>query len=123
MMFRTMLWMMLLACGVTYAADARPQAKVVVVELFTSEGCSSCPPAELQLALNAKQPPVAGVTILPLAWHVDYFNDPWNDPFSSRQWTARQSEYSQRFGGPNYTPQMVVDGTSEFVGGEKKSFN
>src|SRR6185503_21353783 len=72
----------------------------------------------------AEQPPVAGVTIIPLAWHVDYFNDPWIDPFSSRQWTARQNEYGQRFGLPSiYTPQMVVDGTREFVGGEKKSFN
>src|SRR6185503_5977241 len=72
----------------------------------------------------AEQPPVAGVTIIPLAWHVDYFNDPWIDPFSSRQWTARQNEYGQRFGLASvYTPQMVVDGTREFVGGEKKSFN
>ena len=124
MVLRTMLWMILLAGGVTRAADVTPATpRAVVVELFTSEGCSSCPPAEQQLAMNAKQPPVAGVTIIPLAWHVDYFNDPWVDPFSSRQWTARQSEYGQRFGVNIYTPQMVVDGTSEFVGGEKKSFN
>src|SRR5438067_5798247 len=91
----------LFGCTMSFADDTAatplptPLPKIVVVELFTSEGCSSCPPAEQQLAMAAKQPPVAGVVILPLAWHVDYFNDPWIDPFSSRQWTARQSEYGQ----------------------------
>jgi len=113
----------ILTCGFSLAGES-PTSKPVVVELFTSEGCSSCPPAEQQLAVAAKQPPVAGVILIPLAWHVDYFNDPWIDPFSSRQWTARQNEYGQRFGLPSiYTPQMVVDGTREFVGGEKKPFN
>jgi hypothetical protein len=105
-----------LAC----AADAR---KPVLVELFTSEGCSSCPPAEGMLAAYAKSQPFEGVQIIPLAWHVDYFNNPWVDPYSSKQATARQREYVDRFGLRScYTPQVVVDGAAEFVGGEKPAF-
>jgi hypothetical protein len=119
--------MVLVGCRASLAGDtaAMPATrKAVVVELFTSEGCSSCPPAEQQLAVAAKDQASDGVQIVPIAWHVDYFNTPWVDQFSSRQWTARQNEYAQRFSLPSiYTPQMVVDGTSEFVGGEKKSFN
>jgi hypothetical protein len=124
-MLRALLIVTLLPCGISLAGEppAPPPRKAVVVELFTSEGCSSCPPAEQQLANAAKNQPFDGIEIIPLAWHVDYFNDPWVDAFSSRQWTARQSEYVGRFGLPsNYTPQMVVDGTREFVGGERKSF-
>ena len=87
----------LLGCRPGFAGDnaGTPAAKrAVVVELFMSEGCSSCPPAEQQLATAAKDQPfaAAGVQVIPLAWHVDYFNNPWVDQFSSRQWTARQSE-------------------------------
>jgi hypothetical protein len=111
----------LMMSAVAFAADS--PRKPVLVELFTSEGCSSCPPAEGMLTAYTKSQPFEGVQIIPLAWHVDYFNDPWVDPYSSKQYTARQREYVDRFGLRScYTPQVVVDGSAEFVGGEKPSF-
>jgi hypothetical protein len=90
----------------------------ILVELFTSEGCSSCPPAdELLRKLDAQQI-VGGRQIVVLGEHVDYWDGTgWRDRFSSRDYTDRQEEYARRFGtsGP-YTPQMVVDGRHEFVG-------
>jgi hypothetical protein len=91
----------------------------VVVELFTSEGCSSCPPADTLLARLSEGQFDGNVQLIALEEHVDYWNDlGWTDPFSSRDWTSRQYVYSGvlRNGNP-YTPQMVVDGTAEFVGG------
>src|SRR5713226_5754491 len=90
----------------------------VVVELFTSEGCSSCPPADALLARLAEGQLAGNVQLIAMEEHVDYWNDlGWADPFSSRDWTSRQYVYSGALGNGNpYTPQMVVDGTAEFVG-------
>jgi hypothetical protein len=90
----------------------------VVVELFTSEGCSSCPPADALLARLAEDQLAGNVQLIALEEHVDYWNDlGWADPFSSRDWTSRQYVYAGALGNGNaYTPQMVVDGTVEFVG-------
>src|SRR6266852_6583824 len=90
----------------------------VVVELFTSEGCSSCPPADALLARLAEGQLDANMQLIALEEHVDYWNDlGWIDPFSSREWTSRQYVYAGALGNGNaYTPQMVVDGTVEFVG-------
>lgn len=90
----------------------------IVVELFTSEGCSSCPPADALLAkLDATQP-VGGAQIIAIEEHVDYWNYlGWADPFSSGEWTARQQNYETAFRQDGeYTPQMVVGGHYEFVG-------
>jgi hypothetical protein len=90
----------------------------VVVELFTSEGCSSCPPADaLLIKMAARQWP-KNEEIIALEEHVDYWDGlGWRDPFSSREWTERQESYAVEFAnGSVYTPQMVVDGRTEFVG-------
>lgn len=90
------------------------------MELFTSEGCSSCPPADKLLAILDSRQPVTGVQIIALEEHVDYWDGQgWHDRFSSSQYTTRQNLYAPRlkFDSP-YTPQMVVDGLFQFVGND-----
>jgi hypothetical protein len=87
-----------------------------LVELFTSQGCSSCPPADRLLAsLSATEAAV-------LAFHVDYWNRiGWNDPFSTARWSQRQADYARRWkSGRIYTPQAVVDGRVEGVGSDER---
>jgi hypothetical protein len=93
----------------------------VIVELFTSEGCSDCPPADQLLYALEQTQPVRGAEIIPLEQHVDYWdNEGWRDPFSSPQFTSRQKDYVYAFNLPSaYTPEMVVDGTTEFVGSDR----
>jgi hypothetical protein len=98
--------------------DGPARRKAVVVELFTSEGCSSCPPAD-ELLGHLRGTAAAGTAeVIPLGFHVDYWNYlGWKDRFSSSAFSGRQEAYAGRFhlGGP-YTPQMVVDGSEEFTG-------
>ncbi len=97
------------------AAAPVPAGHMVLVELFTSQGCSSCPPADVLLTKLGEQ----GMgRVVPLSFHVDFWNHGgWSDPFSSAEWTRRQIAYARMFGIPSvYTPQGVVDGGAELVG-------
>jgi hypothetical protein len=90
----------------------------VLVELFTAEGCSSCPPADVLLEKMLAQQPAAGAWLVGLGEHVDYWNQSgWKDRFSAAAFTKRQQLYAARSGTDNvYTPEMVVDGGAGFVG-------
>jgi hypothetical protein len=100
-------------CGTAaFSADRRP---VAIVELFTSEACSSCPSADAML--DRLQRNVPGVTVIALEEHIDYWNNAeWQDRFSAPIFHARQNDYAQFFRNDNiFTPQMVVNGHAPFV--------
>jgi len=105
-------------CAPLALAAERPVP--VIVELFTSEGCSSCPAADRLLGRLEQTQPVPGAQVIGIEEHVDYWNQlGWNDPFSSPQYRARQNDYAVAFHASDiYTPQMVVNGQAEFVGSD-----
>lgn len=92
--------------------------KLVLVELFTSEGCSSCPPADRALSKLQGEQPVENVEIVTLGYHIDYWDYlGWKDEFSSTEYSKRQNDYANAFNlRSNYTPQMIVDGSAQFTG-------
>ncbi len=108
-----------LAASVADASDiSDPVAeRPILVELFTSQGCSSCPPADELLGVLAEDP---NRTVIPLSFHVDYWNRlGWRDPFSSAKWSERQRLYNSALRtGRVYTPQLVVDGAAHCVGSD-----
>ncbi|GJE56635.1 MULTISPECIES: DUF1223 domain-containing protein [Methylobacterium] len=106
---------LLLAAALLAAPLAEAAERPVVVELFTSQGCSSCPPADAYLTdLAARR------DVLPLAFHVTYWNRlGWRDPYSLTAATARQEAYAGRLGETAFTPQMVVDGRSSVIGSRR----
>ena len=91
---------------------------VAVIELFTSQGCSSCPSADRLLSQTINEAKKDGKKIFALSFHIDYWNRlGWADPFSDKKYSQRQSEYASTMQLPSvYTPQMIVNGSSEFVG-------
>ncbi len=101
----------------TLAPTARAAAPPAVLELFTSQGCSSCPPADALLGELVRQPGVIG-----LAWHVDYWNNlGWRDPYATRLATDRQRAYAAQLGDEVYTPALVVNGTAIVVGSDRSA--
>src|SRR5271154_4822042 len=108
--------LVLTALSGTVAIGAEAQQRPTVVELFTSEGCSSCPPAEEYLGELAQRPDV-----LALAFHVDYWDGlGWRDRFVIPEATPRQRGYARSLGLSSiYTPQVVIDGTGDFVGSDR----
>lgn len=106
--------------GTMQASAANTARRPVVIELFTSEGCSSCPPADLLLQKLVQQQPIADAEIIALEEHVDYWNhDGWVDPYSSSEWTERQQAYAAVFRDDPYTPEAVVNGRRQFVGNNR----
>ena len=114
-----MLTRLMMSLGVVAAivpASAGAADRPVVVELFTSQGCSSCPPANAYLNEMTKD----RADVLPLAFHVTYWDRlGWKDPFSLEAATDRQDRYGHRFGDGSYTPEIVVDGTTSHVGSDR----
>ena len=113
------LFALLTGCA-TASSQPRTDDVPVVIELFTSQGCSSCPPAEQLLGKLAHAGSVGNRTIAPLAFHVDYWDDlGWKDPFSLPAWTARQQSYARALGDDRvYTPELVVAGGAGMVGSQ-----
>ena len=103
----------LAACAAAPATEAAPRP--VVLELFTSQGCSSCPPADALLGKLAQRPEV-----IALAWHVDYWNHlGWRDQFASRRATERQQAYARQLEAEVFTPALVIDGATVVVGSDR----
>ncbi len=111
--------------GFTAGAHSAPGtagSQPVVLELFTSDGCSSCPPADAFLKRLDDAGRFGNVEIIAIEEHVDYWNHQgWSDPFSSHDWTARQEQYARALGLRGiYTPQLVINGRNELVGSSER---
>jgi hypothetical protein len=121
-----MLWVPLVAvpASARSAEDRDDSRRAILVELYTSQGCDMCPEAERILGVLAEKNP----GIVPIAFHVDYFNDPWKDVFSDPLYSQRQMTYNQIYTKPKppeyglyYTPMMMIDGDQSVNGRDRPS--
>lgn len=116
--FQQLLAMSALILAIPVSAATTGAKQPIVVELFTSQGCSSCPPADAYLGELSHDRP----DVLPLAFHVTYWNDlGWTDPFSFEGATYRQAAYAKRFRNFAYTPEMVVEGQHSLIGSDRQA--
>jgi hypothetical protein len=134
-----MIWIVLILCltsitnpkglhpeAVTYGqpmmfGDAGQASSFALIELFTSQGCSSCPPADALLSTLQEEATVNGQNIYTLSFHVDYWNYlGWKDPYSNPAYSARQRKYARVLATKVYTPMMVINGKHSFVGSDKE---
>ena len=114
----------LLIAATAFRSDLQTKASfqpVAVIELFTSQGCSSCPSADHLLAQTIKEAKKDGRQIFALSFHVDYWNRlGWADPFSAKEYSQRQRAYAAQLNNNSvYTPQMIVNGSRQFVGSDE----
>ena len=109
-------FLVIFSCTIGFMAAAGAETRPVVLELFTSEGCSSCPPAEVIVNELAQRP-----NVLPLSFHVNYWDDlGWRDRYSLASATLRQRVYARTLRRPSiYTPQAIIDGTRDIVGSQR----
>jgi hypothetical protein len=122
--FALLCLLMLAPAGAAGTEDATGDAEIqrtpVLIELFTSEGCSSCPAADRQIARLVRVQPLRQVLVIALSEHVDYWDSlGWSDPFASAAFTDRQRSYAARLETDVYTPQLVVDGAQQLVGSNR----
>lgn len=126
--FVSLLLLSLTQCSREASADvAKPSGSVsgpVVVALYTSEGCSSCPAADATLTALSQTPREDGVAIVPLSFHVDYWNYiGWADPYSTAANSRRQQEQARALGSRVYTPQAFIDGRAELAGSDRSGLD
>ena len=110
-----------LAASLPIKEPVKPATQpVVVLELFTSQGCSSCPPADRALQELTQKAARPGQAVYGLSFHVDYWNRlGWQDPFSSKLFTDRQRQYDRVLNSRTYTPQLVINGQQDVIGGQR----
>lgn len=112
---------LLLAFVYAFVPATQAPRGLAVVELFTSEGCSSCPPADRVLQELNERARATGEPIYALSFHVDYWDRlGWVDPFSSADYSARQREYTDRLPERTYTPQIVINGSTALIGSRRE---